>query len=306
MFRKGHKPWNKGLTKETDVRLMEVSRSLKGHVVKQDTRDKLSVSKLGVKLTEEHSKNIGIASKKRWVDPEYKKSVGKKISEARIGMKFTDEHAKNIGIASKKRWQNPEYRNLLDEIKHADEYRDNISVKAKERYQAPAYIEKMRKLHESPEFLNKLRREKHTDEWKQNISLMMKEMWKNPEFAEMQAAKMLEGNMKVGPNKPEKKLLELLNTIFPNTMKYTGDGSFWIMGRNPDFININGKKQAIELLGCYWHGCPEHFPDVKKQKKFNTEVKLLKGFGYSTLGVWEHELEDIATLTTKLKEFIEA
>jgi hypothetical protein len=33
---------------------------------------------------------------------------------------------------------------------------------------------------------------------------------------------------------------------------------------------------------------------------------LLKGFGYSTLGVWEHELEDIATLTTKLKEFIEA
>jgi len=142
--------------------------------------------------------------------------------------------------------------------------------------------------------------------WIKNMSDQAKARWADPEWAEMQAAKLLHGNKTIRPNKPEKKLLELLNTIFPNTMKYTGDGSFWIMGRNPDFININGKKQAIELLGCYWHGCPEHFPDVKKQKKFNAEVKLLKGFGYSTLGVWEHELEDIVTLTMKLVEFIEA
>ena len=40
--------------------------------------------------------------------------------------------------------------------------------------------------------------------------------------------------------------------------KYTGDGSFWIGEKgekqlNPDFIETNGKKVCIEIMGIYWH-----------------------------------------------------
>ena len=35
--------------------------------------------------------------------------------------------------------------------------------------------------------------------------------------------------------------------------KYTGDGSFLIGYKNPDFININGEKKLIEVWNIYHH-----------------------------------------------------
>ena len=35
--------------------------------------------------------------------------------------------------------------------------------------------------------------------------------------------------------------------------KYTGDGSFLIGWKNPDFININGEKKLIEVGNVYHH-----------------------------------------------------
>ena len=40
--------------------------------------------------------------------------------------------------------------------------------------------------------------------------------------------------------------------------KYTGEGSFWIGKKgdkqlNPDFIEENGKKICVEIMGVYWH-----------------------------------------------------
>lgn len=68
--------------------------------------------------------------------------------------------------------------------------------------------------------------------------------------------------------------------------KYVGDGKFWVENMNPDFIEINGRKIAVEVLGDYWHN-KTWFPDrdfEKRQKKFAE-------YGWRVIGIWEHELD---------------
>ena len=51
------------------------------------------------------------------------------------------------------------------------------------------------------------------------------------------------------PTNDEKYLDAILQLNFPHEWKYVGDGNFWIEGRNPDFVNCNGKKIVIEYNG---------------------------------------------------------
>lgn len=73
-----------------------------------------------------------------------------------------------------------------------------------------------------------------------------------------------------------------------------GDFSFMINGKNPDFVNCNGKKLIIELFGDYWH----------KDDNPEDRAKVFEPFGYKTLVIWEHELKDIENLKNKLEGFI--
>ena len=83
------------------------------------------------------------------------------------------------------------------------------------------------------------------------------------------------------PNKPEIKLQKLLDSEFPNEWKYVGDGNFILAGKCPDFVNINGKKAIIELYGSYWH----------KGQDPNVRINLFSEYGYSTLVLWENQLD---------------
>jgi len=79
--------------------------------------------------------------------------------------------------------------------------------------------------------------------------------------------------------------------------KYVGDGQVWIAKKNPDFININGKKEVIELLGCYWHGCKKH---CKKVFRADDSMKLknhYKKFGFDCKIIWQHDLADESKLS---------
>ena len=97
------------------------------------------------------------------------------------------------------------------------------------------------------------------------------------------------------PNKTESKLFSVLDKCYPNEWKYVGDGSFVINGKNPDFINCNGKKLIIELFGEHWHDKDEEEP----------RKEIFKQFGYETLIIWANELRHIDELKTKLNKFIE-
>ena len=97
------------------------------------------------------------------------------------------------------------------------------------------------------------------------------------------------------PNKPETFILNLLNKLYPNEWKFTGDFSFTINGKNPDFTNINGQKKLIELFGDYWH----------KGEDPNDRINVFKPFGWDTLVIWECELKNTKQLKRKIFDFCE-
>lgn len=100
---------------------------------------------------------------------------------------------------------------------------------------------------------------------------------------------------KLAAERPNKSEVALAKVIERNRLpyRYTGDGSVWIGGRNPDFINVNGKKQLIELFGEHWH------PIFDVAEKVN----LYKEYGFDCLIIWEEELKDEEKLVKKLKKF---
>jgi very-short-patch-repair endonuclease/predicted DNA-binding protein YlxM (UPF0122 family) len=116
--------------------------------------------------------------------------------------------------------------------------------------------------------------------------------WSNPEISGPIVAKILRA-INIRPNKAELHLERILNDNFPNSWKYVGDGEFIIGGKNPDFININGKKQIIELFGTHWH----NLFDVAKR------TETFRQYGFNTLIIWEDELNNEEAIVKRIKSF---
>jgi len=122
----------------------------------------------------------------------------------------------------------------------------------------------------------------------QEIGEKAKQRWINPEYQKKMAKAFA-----IKPNKPEQAFNKLLQSLFPNEYKYVGDFQFFLGGKNPDFMNINGKKFLIELFGDYWH----------KNDDPQDRINHFKQYGFDTLVIWERELKDQRTLKDKLKKF---
>ena len=74
--------------------------------------------------------------------------------------------------------------------------------------------------------------------------------------------------------------------------KYTGDGAFWI-GKNPsvnpDFVNCNGKKIAIEIFGDYYHSPLLNYK-LKEDRTLSYRKKILKKYGWKLIVFWQSDL----------------
>ena len=95
------------------------------------------------------------------------------------------------------------------------------------------------------------------------------------------------------PNNDEAYLFSILEKNFPHEWNFVGDGKVIIEGKNPDFININGKKQIIELFGNHWH----------KPEEVEPRMNIFARYGYKTLILWDYELKKENILMEKLKSF---
>jgi hypothetical protein len=115
-------------------------------------------------------------------------------------------------------------------------------------------------------------------------------LWQNIEYCKKQTM-----SRAILPNKPEKFIMGILDNLFPHEWKYTGDLSFMIGGKNPDFVNINGQKKCIEHYGDWWH----------KNNNPQDRIDLFKRYGWDCLVIWEHELKDFKTLRRKIFDFAE-
>lgn len=125
-------------------------------------------------------------------------------------------------------------------------------------------------------------------------SVAHKKMWENPEFARKMA---LAHRRK--PNKSELRLDDILKRNFGGEWKYVGDGEVWINGKNPDFININGKKKIIELFSVYWHKERARTNDDELDRKTH-----YKKYGFDCLIIWQEELKNEEILVDKIRGYI--
>lgn len=130
---------------------------------------------------------------------------------------------------------------------------------------------------------------KRTEKTRKQISEKAIRNWQDPEFQKKSAI-----GRKTKPNKPEIFLMELLETLYPNDWKYVGDLQFFLGGKNPDFMNVNGEKKLIELYGDYWHR------DDDPQDR----VDHFKQYGFNTLIIWESELENLSMTTYRIHRFM--
>jgi len=78
---------------------------------------------------------------------------------------------------------------------------------------------------------------------------------------------------------------------FPGVYIFTGDFSFMVDGKNPDFISTDGSKKVIELFGMRYH-------PAEDEKK---EIDFFSAHGFSALIVWDPELKNLPMLVSKLK-----
>jgi hypothetical protein len=126
------------------------------------------------------------------------------------------------------------------------------------------------------EALRKNRLKAHTKEAIQKASLTrirlgLSKGKNNPMSREDVILKWIKSN-KIGPNKKEILLFNLLEKIHPKIYKSNVKGEYLIIGgKIPDFVDLNNKN-IIELYGDYWH----------KGEDENIRIDFFKNLGYNT------------------------
>jgi very-short-patch-repair endonuclease len=101
------------------------------------------------------------------------------------------------------------------------------------------------------------------------------------------------------PRKIETYLDGHIQSNFPNEYIFSGTGKVFIGGKVPDWFNVNGKKQVIELFGDFWHG--EKWTGRTKDEEESQRIDHFRKYGYSCLIIWEHEVEsDIGKVVERI------
>jgi len=267
--------------KTEEIRRRKISEARKGTRHSEETKRKISKSKRG-KLNHFYGKQHTEQSKKKMRESAKRRPPCSEETKRKLGLKtknriWTEESRKKCSIA-KIGILNPMYgKKMSDEDK-----------------------QKRRESNLGKHFHVK------SKELKERISKTGLRLWQNPEYREKQLKAIFKG-LDIKPTKPERRMRNGLNKMFPGEYKYVGNGEIWIAGKNPDFINVNGQKKIIELFGNFWHGEKCRFKiygdESSNKEHAQQRINHFAKYGYRTLIVWESELKNIFKLKKKLVEF---
>ncbi len=100
----GHPAWNKGLTKETDIRIKNISNKNIGKKRTEEQKQKMGVGNIGKIRTEEFKKKLSEAHKGKVIQEETRQ----KIKVGNKGKKRTEKTRQRISVKAKERYKNPE------------------------------------------------------------------------------------------------------------------------------------------------------------------------------------------------------
>jgi len=201
---------------------------------------------------------------------------GEKISKALTGRTLSEEHNKNIRLGQVG-------------IKRSKEFGEKMSLALTGRHHTEETKIKMRKPDSEEVKKNKAIANRKTRQNPEYAKLMYESHWGNPEWVEK-----VRKSLNKSPNKPESFLQTILKEYCPGQWKYTGDFSFMVNGKNPDFVNEE-QKLVIEHFGDYWHDGEDS----------TGRAEIFAQAGYDTLVIWENELKNnLDNVIYKIKQFV--
>ena len=96
-------------------------------------------------------------------------------------------------------------------------------------------------------------------------------------------------------SKPEIKVRNILDELYPNIFKFVGNRTIKIDGFIPDFIRVDQKKQVIEVFGIWWH---QH-----KTENDAKRISTYKSYGFEVLVIWDYELDNLEKVKEKIIDF---
>lgn len=216
------------------------------------------------------------------------------------GHPHTEEAKKRIGDAHRGKIISKEMRRKISKSN-----RNRIIMKETKRrtcLSLMGHIVSMSTRRKISKALRGLSRRPLSEEHKEKLSRIGKRRWQDSIYKEKQLKAIFAG-LDISPNKPERRLRNGLNKMFPDEYKFVGDGRIFIGGKSPDFININSQKKIIELFGTFWHS--KGYTGKTKKQEENQRISHFAEYGYRTLIIWQRELENIRRLKKKLIRFHE-
>lgn len=152
---------------------------------------------------------------------------------------------------------------------HREESKKIMQDSAINRWKDPAFRERMRGT---------------VDGMKIKMSAIQKMNWEKEEYR----AKVIPACLRSRKPTNLERIFNALIDKYSLPYKYVGDGSFVIGGLNPDYININSKKIAIEIFGEYWHKYAREYRRTEEGRR-----AILREFGWDLIVIWENELKTL-------------
>lgn len=195
---------------------------------------------------------------------QWPKHIKDKISQSRKGQGLSDETKRRLSIKRSGR-ANPFYGKH-----HSHETRAKIQTKILQLWQDREYRAKT------------------------SISNSQARLrqWRDPKYALRQIA-LIKASGQIKPNKAELALADILNRNLPE-FRYNGDFRLGILigGFIPDFINVNGRKEVIELFGRHWH--TGTFIQKNWRRSELGRLMAYNSLGWKCLVIWDNELKDFS------------
>jgi len=142
---------------------------------------------------------------------------------------------------------------------------------------------------------------KHTAEWKQNISIANKGV-NNPFYGKHHTEESIRKMIMSLCRSPNSLEQYFSNVIQQNNLpyKFTGNGTFIIGTKIPDYINVNGEKTAIEIFHDYYkiqdYGSVENYIEQR--------TKYFSKYGWNVLFFTSEEIyNSLDNVVQKIRGF---
>lgn len=247
-------------------------------------REKISRALTGRTFSEDHKRKISDSAKGRICS----EGTRKKMSEAHRGEKCY-WWGKHLSKETKQKisQSNTGHPSPRKGVKLSLKIRRQISDTLKGRKLSPEHIHAISEGHKGQ--IPWMKGKHHTTEAKKKISKAskksIKEAWKREDYRERNIKAVL-AKLRERPTSYERKIINLIKK-YHLPFRYVGNGSLIVAGRNPDFVETNGRKILIEVYEeTYWHP-----PDYEVKRgglfaKFGFKTIFINGRDLSR-GDWE-------------------